>query len=62
METFISLYGGTVTLKIKSTLSNLPIHFLSLFPIPVVVANRIEQLQWTFLSFFGVVWETISIW
>ena len=36
--------GGKVTL-IKSTLSNLPIYFLSLFSIPVEVANRIEQLQ-----------------
>ena len=36
--------GGKVTL-IKSTLSNLPTYFLSLFPIPVEFANRIEQLQ-----------------
>ena len=35
--------GGKVTL-IKSTLSNLPTYFLSLFPIPVEVANCIEQL------------------
>ena len=40
--------GGKVTL-IKSTLSNRPIYFLSLFSIPVEVANRIEQLQWNFL-------------
>ena len=40
--------GGKVTL-IKSTLSNLPTYFLSLFPIPVEVANRIEQLQRNFL-------------
>ena len=30
--------GGRVTL-IKSTLSNLPTYFLSLFPIPIAVAN-----------------------
>ena len=35
--------GDRVTL-IKSTLSNLPTYFLSLFPIPVAVANRIEKL------------------
>ena len=35
--------GGKVTL-IKSTLSNFPTYFLSLFPIPVEVANCIEQL------------------
>ena len=36
--------GGKVTL-IKSTLSNLPTYFLSLFSIMVEIANRIEQLQ-----------------
>ena len=40
--------GGRVIL-IKSTLSNLPTYFLSLFPIPAAVANRIEKLQWNFL-------------
>ena len=35
--------GGRVTL-IKSTLSNLPTYFLSLFPIPASVANRIARL------------------
>ena len=40
--------GGRVTL-IQSTLSNLPTYFLSLFPIPARVANRIEKLQWNFL-------------
>lgn len=40
--------GGRVT-PIKSTLSNLPTYFLSLFPIPTRVANRIEKLQRDFL-------------
>jgi hypothetical protein len=35
--------GGRLTL-IKSTLSNLPTYFLSLFPIPVGVAHRLEKL------------------
>ena len=40
--------GGRVTL-IKSTLSNLPTYFLSLFPVPASVANRIEKFQRNFL-------------
>ena len=36
--------GGRLTL-IKSTLSNLPTYFLSLFPIPVSVANKLEKIQ-----------------
>ena len=40
--------GGRVTL-IKSTLSNLPTYFLSLFPIPASVANQMEKLQGNFL-------------
>ena len=40
--------GGRVTF-IKSTLSNLSTYFLSLFPIPAGVANRIEKLQRNFL-------------
>ena len=36
--------GGRVTL-IKSTLSNLPTYFLSLYPIPATMAKRIEKLQ-----------------
>jgi hypothetical protein len=40
--------GGRVTL-IKSTLSNLPTYFLSLFSIPSSVASRIEKLHRDFL-------------
>ena len=40
--------GGKVTL-IKSTLSNLPTYFLSLFPILSGVANWLEKLQRDFL-------------
>jgi len=36
--------GGKVNL-LKSTLSNLPIYFLSLFPIPASVANHTEKLH-----------------
>ena len=58
--------GGRVTL-IKSTLSNLPTYFLSLFPIPTFVANRIEKLQRDFLwggigdepKFHLVKWATV---
>jgi hypothetical protein len=39
---------GSVAL-IKSTLSNLPIYLLSLFPIPADVAKRIEKIQHDFL-------------
>uniref|UniRef100_A0A2N9H333 Reverse transcriptase domain-containing protein n=1 Tax=Fagus sylvatica TaxID=28930 RepID=A0A2N9H333_FAGSY len=40
--------GGRLTL-IKSTLSNLPTYYLSLFPIPAAVAKRIETIQRNFL-------------
>jgi len=39
---------GRFTL-IKSTLSNLPTYFLSIFPLPTGVANRIEKLHHNFL-------------
>jgi len=40
--------GGRLTL-INNTLSSLPPYFLSLFPISVGVANRLEKLQRDFL-------------
>jgi hypothetical protein len=40
--------GGRVTL-IKSILANIPTYYMSLFKIPVKVANRIEKLQHDFL-------------
>jgi hypothetical protein len=40
--------GGRVAL-VKSILSNLPSYFLSLFPIPATVANRIEKFHQDFL-------------
>ena len=40
--------GGRLML-LKSTLSNLPTYYLSLFTIPTHVANRIEKLQRNFL-------------
>jgi hypothetical protein len=40
--------GGKLTL-IKSSLSNLPTYYLSLFPIPAGVANWLEKLQRDFL-------------
>jgi hypothetical protein len=45
---YIYLRGGKVTL-IKSTLSNLPTYFLSLFPTKVGVAQRLEKLKRDFL-------------
>ena len=42
------LKGGRLTL-IKSTLSNLPTYFLSLFPTLASVAKQIEKIQRDFL-------------
>jgi hypothetical protein len=42
-------HAKTTFFFIKSTLSNLPTYFLSLFPIPVGVANRLEKFQRDFL-------------
>jgi len=40
--------GGRVTL-IYTTLSSIPSYYLSLFPIPVSVAKKLERLQRKFL-------------
>jgi hypothetical protein len=40
--------GGCLTL-IKSTLSSLPTYFLSLFPLPIGIARRLERLPIDFL-------------
>ena len=40
--------GGRLTL-IKSTLSNIPTYYLSLFQIPVRMAKKIEKIQRDFL-------------
>ena len=40
--------GGRLTL-LKSTLSNLPTYYLSLFTIPSHVANKLEKIQRDFL-------------
>ena len=42
------LKGGGLILA-KSTLSSLPMYYLSLFVIPVAVADRLEQIQRNFL-------------
>jgi hypothetical protein len=44
---YLSKWG--MIILIKSTLSNLPTYFMSLFPLLVGVANRIEKLQRNFL-------------
>jgi hypothetical protein len=44
--------GGRLTL-IKSTISNLPTYYLSLFPIPIGVTRKtLEGLSFFILSFF----------
>jgi hypothetical protein len=53
LQKYVSFEGRRVTL-IKSTLSNLPTYYLSLFRIPVGVTNRIEKIQRNFL------WEGIG--
>jgi hypothetical protein len=46
-DIYLSKDGGLTLLK--STISNLPTYYLSLFPIPVGVANRLDKLQMDFL-------------
>jgi len=40
--------GGRITL-IKSTLAHMPTYYMSLFPIPTSVSNRLEKIQRDFL-------------
>jgi len=44
------LKGARLTL-INSTLSNIPTYYLSLFPIPLRVANRLDKIQKDFMAF-----------
>lgn len=44
---YISM-GGKLAL-IKSTMSNIPIYYMSMFKMPVSVANKIEKIQRQFL-------------
>jgi hypothetical protein len=48
MEAYVFIKGGRLTL-LKSTLSNLPTYLLSFFPIPLRVANRLDNIQKAFL-------------
>lgn len=60
--------GGRLTL-IKASLSNLPLYYMSLFPIPHGIVDKITKLQRDFLwcgfagnkSFPLVKWDTIQI-
>jgi hypothetical protein len=60
--------GAWLTL-INSTLSNIPMYYLSLFPIPMRVANRLDKIQKDFLwgcngdeaKFHLVNWNKICI-
>ena len=53
----------------KSTLSSLPTYYLSLFVIPVAVANRLERIQRNFLwgtseecfKYSLVAWEKVYL-
>jgi hypothetical protein len=50
LEVALFLSKGCRITLIKSTQSNLPTYFLSLFSISVGVTNRIEKLQQDFLG------------
>lgn len=52
--------GGKTT-RLKSIISNLPMYFLSLFPIPEDAALHIKRLQCGFL-WRGLGEESNSIW
>ena len=46
---FELLSGALNSHVIKSTLSNLPVYFMSLFKIPVSMATQLEKIQRQFL-------------
>ena len=48
LEASLFIEGGRLTLA-KSTLSSLPMYYLSLFVIPIAMADRLEQIQRNFL-------------
>ena len=48
LEASLLSKGGRLTL-VKSTLSSLPTYYLSLFVIPVAVADRLKRIQRKFL-------------
>ena len=48
VEATVHLKGGRITL-IRSTLSNLPIYFMSIFQLPRAARMRLEQIQKDFL-------------
>ena len=60
--------GGRLTL-LKSTLSSLPTYYLSLFVIPIVVADRLKRIQRNFLwrsskvcfKYPLVAWENVCL-
>lgn len=60
--------GGRLTL-IKSSLSNLPLYYMSLFPVPQSIINRITRIQRQFLwcknseshAMAPIKWETVQL-
>ena len=63
------LYIGGCLCLIKSVLSNLPIYYLSMFPMPVTVASKIDQKLRSFLwsgneerhKICNVSWATVTL-
>ena len=54
------LFKGERLTLIKSVLSSIPTYFLSLFPLPVLVANRLEAIQRKFLwALLGAIFSFI---
>jgi len=55
------LTKGCRLMPIKSILPDIPTYFLSLFPIPCLVANKLEPIQrsliWVFRGFSSITWS-----